>query len=318
MKLFQEYHNTDLQYLLHLFSLRKGFTREEACRLAKEYHAFSCGDFSEILRQWVKYEVLIEKTPGYYTLHPELRPFAAAPSLTERQTLSYLLEQEEARLIFPTGAEKLPREDTGLFACIRPWEPAGKAEELGQLDPTVFRQLLRAIAQGREIRKQYVTAQSAAVQTSVVVPYRFEYSAFDGRWWLISYSRGEDRPIKSRLQNIKAVELLEPHRMQEETIREKILSQLAEEPVVLRIRNRKTALERCFIAFEHMFDLTARRLGEELYELSFRYLRWDGFVILRKLLRLGEQVVLQSPASLKEELKKELSLALAPGEGTDP
>ena len=89
-----------------------------------------------------------------------------------------------------------------------------------------------------------------------------------------------------------------------------VLRHVVPEPVVLHIIDEKNALERCFFCFEDMFEMTAYKMNEKEYKLKFMYFDWDLHVIVRKLLYLGENVVLQSPTIIKKEIIDELKTAL--------
>ena len=133
---------------------------------------------------------------------------------------------------------------------------------------------------------------------------------FDGRWWVILYLCGENdsesRPVKSRLENIHSVELCERHYIREAEIRNSIMSKLIKEPVVLRIEDKKNALERTFLAFESMLEMKAIPLDNRTVELQFRYFSWDRRPIIRKLLFLGEHVSVISPQYILDEYLQEV------------
>ena len=115
-----------------------------------------------------------------------------------------------------------------------------------EIDPLVFRALLQAIAEGRMVSCRYHTQGSKEQKTALhSAPFRLEHSVLDGRWWLLSYSTAEDRPIKSRLENLDGVELEGPHQIDEKQFQEITRRKLAPERAVLHIRSPKNALEWC-------------------------------------------------------------------------
>ena len=85
---------------------------------------------------------------------------------------------------------------------------------------------------------------------------------------------------------------------------------LEPEPVVLRVRKTKGALERCFLVFENQLFLETEQLSPDAFRLSFQFYRFDRGEILRRLLYLGPAVELLSPQSLREELLELVEQAL--------
>ena len=312
MDLFNEYYSSEMQFLLDLFSLNRPFTLDEAVERARAAHVYAPYDSHvPIVEKWTALGLLEQLPDGTYRIGPGLRSFALPPNVLEADYLSDICGTAEARLFVPEGvASFFRREGLSALDFIARQNTVGKAKEAAAVPVEVFRALLEAIYQGRRIHYDYRTNAAPTPRSAVGVPYRLEYSVFDGRWWLISYNEAEDRSIKSRLENILAVRPGQVHRVAEETIRAAITRNLAAEPVVLHIRNRKNVLERCFLLFESMPDMTAFQLGEDEYRLCFRYFRWDNHVIVRRLLYLGENVTARSPSSIVEELKGELRAAL--------
>lgn len=315
MELFNEYYSSDLQFLLDLFSLNRPFSRQESAALAKKNHVYTFLNHENAIDSWLKRELFEELPGGQYRVCRELYPFVTPPNRLEAEYLADICASGESKLFLSqTLLEKLekvfPTGESSALDFIKRQNTSGKKNEATGVDAEVFRLLLRAIHGKREIAYDYCTNSDLTPHHARGIPYRLEYSVFDGRWWLISYNAEQDRPIKSKLDNILRVEMAGPHSVDERTICQAIERQKADEPVILRITNEKNALERCFLTFEGMLDMTAFQLGEDEYELRFNYFKWDRHVIVRKLLYLGEYVVAQSPDSIVKELVEELKQAV--------
>lgn len=314
MDLFNEYYNSDVQFLMDLFSLEQPFTREKALVLAKANHVYAeYGNHMAALEKWIRCGLIQRVGPDMFQISKEkkLHRFAAPPNKLELEYLSDICGTEEARLFLsPDTAHKFSHPGPNSLDYIWRQNAAGKKKAMESVDQEVFQGLLRAIYERRAVEETYCTGTDATIRQGKMIPYRLEYSVFDGRWWLISYHAEDKRAIKSVLGNIKTVRLAEKHTVDEAQIRDAILRNVAEEPVVLRIRNIKNGLERCFLAFENMLDISAYKLSDVEYELSFHYFSWDKNIIVRKLLYLGECVTLISPADLRASMIESLQNAI--------
>ena len=116
------------------------------------------------------------------------------------------------------------------------------------------------------------------------------------------------------MDNLRDVELLGPSDVSPEKIRAAMERLLEPEPVVLRVRKTRGALERCFLVFENQLFLETEQLSSENVRLAFRFYRFDRGEILRQLLYLGPAVELLAPRSLREELLVLVEQALAQGD----
>ena len=311
MELFNEYYNSDVQFLLDIFSLNRSFSKNELIELATTNHVFSSGiNYREEIANWIKRGLIEKCGEDLFCIGKKMRSFAMPLSEIEYDYLQDICNTPEANLFF----DESPIDFIGdsLLNYVDRRNTIGKRNELQHLSKDVFRNLLKAIREGCYIDHTYSTNADSTLRTAKIIPYRLEYSAFDGRWWLISYLDLEQRPIKSRLKNIKSVCLLEKHHISEDTIQKSIFSRMANEEVVLMIKNERNVLERCFKIFENMFDMTAYEHENNTYELRFRYLQWDKNVIVRKLMYLGECVTVTAPNLIKDELIQELQSAIRP------
>ena len=316
MELFNEYYSSEIQCLLNLFSLNRPFTWEEAEAFTLRSHVYApFGSHRQKLREWVE-QGMLREVGELLTVGGGLRFFPAPLNALEEERLGELLYSEEAKLFLsPSLRRKLCKEGKEAPQVVSRGEIAGNRRVVSSTEAEAFRTVLEAIHSGRQIAYTYRTAQSPAERSAQVSPFRLEYQVFDNRWWLISYSESEKRPIKSRMNNIRSVEILTRAAVAEENVREAILSRLSPEPLVLRISGDNTdklknVLERCFLSFENMQNPEAERYSEREYMLRFQFFDWDKKLIVRKLMLLGEYVTVCSPVSIIHLLTRELRMAL--------
>lgn len=318
MEIFHEYYNSDVQCLLELFSLNRPFTEREAEGIARSNHVhLPYGSFQPVLHRWEEAGLLQKTDDGRCVPGDRLRSFVAPLNRIEADCLASLCGSEAAGWFLP---ETLSRRLAAVGSETRvPFDPSCEPSgdhSFSSEEKTRFQTLLEAIRTRRMVEYTYRTAASSEIRRARMSPFRLEYSVFDGRWWLISYSREEDCTVKSRLENLRSVTILPEAAAPESAIRAAIERHLLPEPLVLRIAGEdagklRNALERCFLAFENMQEMDAVRWNESEYELRFRYFDWDRHLIVRKLMLLGEYVTVLSPRSVIEELTGELRAALS-------
>lgn len=309
MELFHEYYSGQCQFALDILARAKAgnrFAKGELERIHEENHVLSW--LIDALGELTESGLLKDRKDGIYALGETFRPMRAPVPALERAYLKYLCHTPEASLFLePETLERISQgcggADEKLFSEIRrpPLPP------VPGIDPQVFRALLQAIAEGRTISYRYRTQGGQEWKTAGhSVPFRLEHSVLDGRWWLLSYSPADDRPIKSRLENLDQVEPESSHGMDQETLQKITRRKLAPERAVLHIQSPKNALERTFLTFENALDMEAHALEDGSAELSFAWFQFDARDIVKKLLYLGEAVTLVKPESLRVMMREKL------------
>lgn len=315
MELFHEYYSSQCQFALDLLAMaqrKKSFSDRELRTVLVENHA--PGLYLDIRKQLTDAGFLVKTPDGKYALGDAFPPVRAPLPALERTYLKYLCDTPEASLFLEGPVrERLKaacgQVDEELFSQIRRPSPPPAPD----IDCQAFRTLLEAITLRQTVRYRFRRSDCEDfVQAEHIIPFRLEHSVLDGRWWAILYSTDEDRSIKARLERLSDVELEGPHTMREEQLREVILRQVEREPVVLRVRRKKNALERTFLTFENALDMNAQLLEDDSVRLTFSLFHFDRKDVVKKLLYLGEYVVLEQPLSLREELRERLVRCLSP------
>lgn len=316
MELFHEYYSSQCQFAFDLLAMAKEapcFSDRDLHNILAENHAPDL--YLEIQKQLLDYGFLVKREDGKYSLGTAFSPVRAPMPALERAYLKYLCDTPEAALFLEqktrdTIKTACGQADGDLFSQIqRPPAPP-----IPDIDTQTVRVLLEAIAHRQMVRYRFRTFQREDFsQAAHMVPFRLEHSVLDGRWWAILYNPEEDRPIKARLERLSDVALDGPHTFSEQTLREVILRQVEQEPVVLRIYPRKNALERAFLTFENALNMDARRLEDGSVRLQFALFRFDRKDVIKRLLYLGEAVILEQPPSLRASLREKLEQCLGQG-----
>ena len=330
MNLFNEYYSSELQFLFSLFALNRDFSLDDALVIAKRTHVFSPKDnlsvsVSELLGKY------IEK--GFFTLNndsvtyslkklrrgqlntgPDLDfvSFDLPMSKLEEEYLTSALGDDAFNAFLNYVPEPLKAAaNSETYKFIERIVPYTKADSESTCFGVNVSTILQAVYEKRKISYSYRTNSEAELTQCVSVPYRLEYSAFDGRWWVILYDTDRGSTIKARLDNITGIVLSERHDIPEDTIHASIMNHLSSEYAVLKIRNGLNAFERCFILFENMIDISSRIINDDEAELRFRFFDWDTELIVKKLLFLGKNVTLIEPDHIVKRIIERLRNSIA-------
>ena len=244
---------------------------------------------------------------GFFT-EMEARP-RLPMSTAEREYLQYILNPahmpEMALFLSEQTREALASDMPETYQNIQ-WKKAAGMALPQNPGAQGFRDLLDAIGERKMIAYRYRTRGQQAEQSAVCVPWKLEYSAYDRRWWIILYDPKESRTIKTPLNHLRGIQVLQKSPVTEREILAAMEKLRMEEPVELRIRDRHNALQRCFTVFENQEIASSSHDPQNGYTLKLRAFRFDREEILRQLLYLGPNVQLQGPQELREELRQRI------------
>lgn len=310
MNLFNKYQSRVLQFALELLTRLQGGAWLSAGQLQDLAGQWGLDYADQVVSPLCRAGVL-ERVDGGCHLAPGQGEVRLPLSAAEQSYLSAALALPEAALFLD---EPLREKLTALSGVLSPevvvqrYAPAG--EPLPQIAPEDFRTLLKAIRQRRMVEYAYRTRESDTLHEAKTLPWKLEYSAFDGRWWVILYDLVARRTIKARLEHLEHIRLLGPANVSETEIAAAMERLLEPEPVVLEVERTRGALERCFLVFENQLFERTQQLTQDRFRLSFRWYRFDRQEILRRLLYLGPGVRLVSPVSLRQDLTRLVEQAL--------
>lgn len=310
MNLFNKYQSRVLQFALELLTRLQGGAWLSAGQLQDLAGQWGLDYADQVVSPLCRAGVL-ERVDGSCRLAPGQGDVRLPLSAAERSYLSAALALPEAELFLDEPLrEKLTALSGELLpeAVVQRYAPTGEA--LPRIAPEDFRTLLKAIRQRRMVEYAYCTRESDTLHEAKTLPWKLEYSAFDGRWWVILYDLVARRTIKARLEHLENIRLLGPANVSETEIVAAMERLLEPEPVVLEVERTRGALERCFLVFENQLFERTQQLTQDRFRLSFRWYRFDRQEILRRLLYLGPGVRLVSPVSLRQDLTRLVEQAL--------
>ena len=143
-----------------------------------------------------------------------------------------------------------------------------------------------------------------------IYPWKIEYDASDRTFWIIGYDADSKKIIRFLLNDIVYINYagIAPN------LKDEIKRVLDEHKIRIKIHiiDRFNALKRAFLMFENEEFVESRRVGEHEYELIFNTMDYYKDELIRKLMHLGENVVLiDGPKGLKEELLERIEKALS-------
>lgn len=331
MELFNEYHSSELQFMLSIYALNREFSFDDVCNLLMASHVYADRNTlhdsaKQILKKWEEYgfiKEILEKDQTKYSVRNSLndnnaalidrydQPFVFPISAVENEYLKYMLETDEAKLFSCQFSDTSVSSETAWrLRFIKYCYSNGRRNEYKNISKEVFRTIINAIYEKKYILYEYETEDGKIKDCGgkPVVPYRIEFSAFDGRWWLIIYIDGKIKKLK--LDRLKKVTIDGGNNTDEEEIKSAINQHLSTDFAILHVTNKNNAFERCYLLFENMPEMTSRKLDKENVELKFRYYDWDKELIIKKLLYLGKYVTLVAPSDISDKIRKRLESAL--------
>lgn len=310
-KLLNRYQSRALQFALELTAELERAGTAEAAALQEMARKDGLDYAGQVLEPLYRAGFLEHCGRGCRLAEGMLAPYLPMSAM-ELDYLAWILNLPEASLFLDAKVLEALRSACGttdFFQPVQFYAPPGEPLP-ARPGPEGFHTLLEAVRQRRLIQYDYFIQGDLTPHVGITMPWKLEYSAYDRRWWVILYDREADRTIKARLNNLEHIQLLGPAGVSEETIRQAMDRLLEPEPVVLRVRKEKGALERCFLVFEGQLFQETRQLSPSSFYLSFRIYRFDRGDILRRLLYLGPAVTLLEPASMRKDLAELLDRAL--------
>lgn len=321
MKIFNSIHNHEvscyLEILYHASASKEPVSEPELRQIIQKYPLMGFDSMKRILKFLQDSGILCEASEkGHYQLAEDnLKPVRPILTSPEIDYLHYILEHPLSTLFLTESLRsKLLTLCRGKTSRILNPEYIIDLRSKYSLDmpmpPEDFRTIVKAIEQNRRIRYRYTTKDSSDETQAECVPYRLEYSDTDGRWWLLLYDELQQRSIKAILSNLQQIELGSRHSLSDAAFQESLQRLKSEQKLVLRVNDQKNALLRCFSLFEQQDRLSVKKVAEGEYLLEMTYYAFDNKEILKKLLFLGDQVILEAPENLRQEYLQNLKSIL--------
>lgn len=174
-----------------------------------------------------------------------------------------------------------------------------------------FRKILRAIKEEKEILYDNLDRENNIYKDKRGVPLKIEYSLRDRLFRISLYYICESRPILVNLHTISNIRIIEDKKCllyRDEIIQEIKNKKYSLEPIVIRLYDKRDAMERCFMSFSS-FERSSRVIGDRLYEMKIYYYSFEEDEVIRKLLGLGPFVKIIKPEIIKDKIIRKVKKA---------
>ena len=236
----------------------------------------------------------------------------------EKAWLKALLYMPEVRMILSnTTFEKLQKELDGFDSPI--------SEEYLEITNTIklpeinqqenyeenFRLILNALIHEKPIRYNNVDKKGNIYTNKLALPVNLEYSMRDSRFRVSLYSFEDNRPIMANVSSLSDISIVNEEIGIDREAAKKILFEQkhSDEPIVLEVTDKKTAMERCFMCFSRM-EREARNLGNNKYEIRLNYNLFEEENIIQNIISLGPYVKVISPQKIVDEVVQRVKKAM--------
>jgi len=167
-----------------------------------------------------------------------------------------------------------------------------------------FQTILSAIKDGCALKVKHVNRRNNTV-SATVLPLRLEYSEKDDKFRLIS--TGSRYSTVLNLAKIVSCEKVNSG------FTYSIPKQAEKETLVLKIYNKRNALERCMLHFAH-FEKWAEKIDKEHYTAHIKYDKNDETELVIRVLSFGPMIEVIEPQDFRnliiDRLKKQKSCGL--------
>ena len=101
-------------------------------------------------------------------------------------------------------------------------------------------------------------------------------------------------------------------KIKEEVLRKDILTKIkdkyVDEPIILQVKDERSAMERFFMSFSS-YERYARVIEKDVYEIELYYYSFQKEEIIRKIISLGPYVKVKSPENIVETIMERITCA---------
>lgn len=331
MELFHEYKNKYFHLIFTILSLAKdGITEEEIIKLIQEngYNDYEFVDKNGCtLRQMIlnkcynkenNLNLLKEENGKYYPIITEKgqAPLKVKFTSLEKQWLKDLISNEKARTLLEKDIlnkleESLKDVKNLSYGNI---DITNNIISLENVEDKEFRKkffvILKGIVEHRYIKYTNIDKNGKVYKNQKAIPVRIEYSLKDDKFRVSFYSVAEKRPIMAVMDSLSEISLEE--KIKEEVLRKDILTKIkdkyVDEPIILQVKDERSAMERFFMSFSS-YERYARVIEKDVYEIELYYYSFQKEEIIRKIISLGPYVKVKSPENIVETIMERITCA---------
>lgn len=236
----------------------------------------------------------------------------------EKAWLKALISQPEVRIALSDNTfNKLQRELESLDSPISKeyFEVTNtvKLQEINQLEnyQENLKLIIEALTLEKPIRYSNIDKKGNVHANKLALPVNLEYSMSDSRFRVSLYSIDDNRPVMANVFSLSDISIVDEEISIDRETAKKILfeQKYSEEPIILEVTDKRTAMERCFMCFSGM-ERTARNLGNDKYEIRLNYYLFEEENLIQNIISLGPYVKVLSPPRIAAEVVKRVKEAI--------
>lgn len=241
---------------------------------------------------------------------------AEIPVLISNDELSYLkdiLKVPQADLFFNSSEkDKISNQLKDIYSYenyIEEIKPKSKCV-YSNYEKNNLKVILQAIIEKKNIKYEFKTRQNNNFVKVECAPYKIEYSAYDKRIWVILYNYQEKRVIKAKLHNLRNINIVGEITVNQCEIEEALRNKYSNSELVIKIIDKKNAKDRFFSLFDNYDKADTEVIDNDVYLVRMRYFDFDENDIIKKLLFLGENVILMEPESIRKKVIEKIKSSI--------
>lgn len=318
MELFSEIHNCYYQVMRHLLCSQKALTMEEICEQIRG-EGFGESVLSIIPKIEEGMWNLFDKEDGRY-LSKLTSSFLTPLSDLQKSYLKALLADPRIGLFLDAKQQEELNAMLGTVSPLWKQDQFFFYDRFADGDPyddesyrTNFQTLLRAQKKRQYVDIDYTSPKGTRVH-HYYVPARLEYSAKNDKFRVLALERTRHHNMKLEILNVSRIErvsLTDKMLSSDVDLNKVIRDTYYKEPVRLRIRDERNALERAMLHFAN-YEKNTTKIDEDTYECLIYYNQSMETELLIEVMAFGPRITVigndRFLNSLKERLSRQLSL----------
>lgn len=307
MSLFNKYENNELNMMFQIINYLCKYKTIDRDTFVKISMFYNIRNYDYVKNKLIECKAITESTSnknkwcGSEWIHE-------IPLLINKDEMDYLgniLDKPQAELFLDNKLiDKLMNYVKDTFYYSKYIEEIGPANKgyYTDIEKENLGIIMEAIKHKKNINYEYKTTANTEYIETKCVPYKIEYSAYDKKIWAILYDYAGKRPIKARLSNLRNLRISDDIEVSFEEIEDTFKDKFNNEELVIKIINKKNAKDRFFLLFDNYDKVSTEFIGNDTYIARMKYFDFDEREIIKRLLYLGENVILMKPESLREKV----------------
>lgn len=304
MELFSELKN---KYVLSAIQLINSIHNGE--KINKPEKAWRGVGDEFIHRLKTEYEIFEANNDDYLTLKID-SGIGIRPSNIEKIWLKEIISHESAKLFLSQKTIDLLKnrlEGTQNFIGdnIEIFGVHGHPDTIDENFIHKFRLILHAIDGRLSLIYSNKALDGTIYKNEVAIPLKIEYSTVQRKFKVAMWATKKNRPIKVNINSMFDVTLDpgEPTRIQYETVKAMVESLKAKKPLVLKVLNKKNAVERASMLFSQYERRVLWENGnKDVFVMEISYYRFEETELISDILSFGPLAVVVEPVGVRERV----------------